>query len=103
MTEFHVGDYGTALRLTVTESGSAVDISSATTLEVKLKSPDGRVLVKTGALTGTGSDGQFQYTVQSGDLDFPGTWRWQGYLSGVGGWTGHTSEGAPFEVKQVIG
>jgi hypothetical protein len=103
MTELHVGDYGTALKLTVTESGSAIDISGVTTKQIKLRTPDGRLLTKTASFTSTGTDGQFQYTVQSGDLDAPGQWRWQGYLAGLGGWTGHTSEGDPFEVKQIVG
>jgi hypothetical protein len=103
MTELHVGDYGTALKLTVTESGSAIDISGVTTKQIKLRTPDGRLLTKTASFTSTGTDGQFQYTVQQGDLDEPGRWRWQGYLAGLGGWTGHTSEGDPFEVKQVVG
>lgn len=102
MTELHVGDYGTALALTVVESGSAVDISAVTTKQIKFRTPDGRLLTKTASFTTTGADGQFQYTVQQGDLDTPGQWRWQGYLAGLGGWTGHTSEGDPFEVKQTV-
>ena len=103
MTELHVGDYGTALRLTATENGSALDISGVTSKSIKLRTPDGRVLTKTATFTGTGVDGNFQYTLQQGDLDMPGKWRWQGYLAGLGGWTGHTSEGAPFTVKPTVG
>src|SRR5687767_13948719 len=103
MTEFHVGDFGTALRLTVTEAGEAVDISGVTTKQIKLRAPDGRMLTKTASFTDTGTDGRFQYTLQQGDLDTPGRWRWQGYLTGLGGWTGHTSEAQPFDVKQVVG
>ena len=103
MTELHVGDYGTSLQLTATENGSAIDISGVTTKQIKLRAPDGRLLTKTAAFTTTGVDGKMRYTLQSGDLDTPGRWRWQGYLAGLGGWTGHTTEGQPFEVKQVVG
>lgn len=101
--QLHVGDYGTALRLTVSEDGTAVDVSAATTKQIKLRTPEGRVLTKTASFVTDGSDGAMQYTLQQGDLDAPGLWRWQGYLAGVGGWTGHTSEGEPFDVKQTVG
>jgi hypothetical protein len=103
MTTLHVDDYGAALEVTVEEDGSAVDISAATTTVIKMRTPDGRVLSKSATLTTDGTDGKMRYTLQSGDLDTPGRWRWQGYLAGVGGWTGHTSEGDPFEVKQTVG
>ena len=103
MTTFHVGDFGTALILTVEENGATVDISAVTTKTIKLRTPDGRTLTKTATFTTSGVNGQFQYTLQQGDLDMPGRWRWQGYLTGLGGWSGHTSEAQPFEVKQVVG
>lgn len=103
MTTLHVDDYGASLEVTVEEDGSAVDISAATTTLIKMRTPDGRVLSKSATLTTDGTDGKMYYTLQQGDLDAPGRWRWQGYLAGVGGWTGHTSEGQPFEVKQTVG
>jgi hypothetical protein len=103
MTTLHVGDYGATLEMTIEEDDAAVDISGATTIQIKLKAPDGRLLNKTATLSSDGSDGKMNYTLQQGDLSVPGKWRWQGYLAGVGGWTGHTSEGQPFDVKQVVG
>lgn len=101
--ELHVGDYGTTIEVIVEEDGAVVDISSATTKQIKFRTPDGRVLTKTASFTTDGTDGAMKYTLQQGDLDEPGRWRRQGYLAGVGGWTGHTSEAKPFEVKQTVG
>lgn len=102
MTALHVGDYGTVLRLTLTENGAVVDISGATTKQIKLRTPDDRILTKPAVFTAGGTDGAFQYTLQAGDLNTPGQWRWQGYLVGIGGWAGHTSEGTPFTVKEPV-
>lgn len=103
MNDIHVNDIGTALDLTITESGAAVDVSGVGAAQIKLRSPEGRVLTKTATFVTDGTDGKVRYTTQSGDLSAPGTWRWQGYLQNLGGWTGHTSEGQPFEVRQNVG
>ncbi len=103
MKTFMLGDYGAALRLRVTDDGEAVDLSLATVKRIKLRKPDGVVVTKDAEFTNDGTDGNMQYTLVAGDLDVAGRWRWQGYLAGVSGFTGHTSEGKPFEVKQLVG
>jgi hypothetical protein len=99
----HVNDIGVAIRLTVTENGSAVDLSTAGNIFIKLQGPDGRVQTKNASFVIDGLNGQIQYVTQSGDLDQPGLWRRQALIQNLGGWTGHTSEGKPFEVRQVVG
>jgi hypothetical protein len=103
MSDVFVGDIGTALRLTITESGSALDVSGVGTAYIKLRKPNGQLLTKTASFVSGGTDGRIQYVTQANDLDEPGRWRIQAYLTNLGGWTGHTTEGDPFEVKQVVG
>lgn len=101
--EIFVGDVGTALRLRVTENGEAVDVSLVGAKQIKLRTPDGRVVTKTAQFTDDGTDGYIEYVTIAGDLDVPGKWRIQGFLTNLGGWTGHTSEGRPFHVKAIVG
>jgi hypothetical protein len=103
MSDIYQGDIGTALQLTITEDGSAVDVSAVGNAYIKLRTPDGRLLTKNATLPNGGTDGLIQYVTQADDLNVPGRWRIQGYLTNLGGWTGHTSEGKPFPVLQVIG
>lgn len=82
----HVGDTGTAIRLTVYDRGSVVDLSGFSTLEMLFKAPDGDLLTKTASLVNTGSDGQIEYVTQSSaDLDVPGPWKVQARLVSNGG------------------
>lgn len=101
--EAHVGDIGLALELEVTENGTALNISGAAAVFIKLRTPDQRLLTKTATLTNGGTDGLMRYVTVSTDLDVPGRWRYQGYIQNLGGWTGHTSEGQPFDVRQPVG
>lgn len=75
--EIHVGDVGTILEVTVTDSGVAVNLSSATTKEIFLSKPNGVVITKTAAFVSNGSDGKLQYTTIIGDLDQHGIWKLQ--------------------------
>lgn len=83
LEEIHEGDIGTILRATIKNDGAVVDISGATTLEIKLKKPSGAVLTKTGILVTDGTDGQVQYITISGDLDESSeteVWKIQGHV-----------------------
>ena len=75
--EIHVDDVGTALVVTISEDGTAVDIGTATTKQIILQSPDGTTLTKTATLVTDGADGQMQYFTLSGDLDAAGVWKIQ--------------------------
>ena len=98
----HVGDIGTALEVLVreydftTETYSVVDISTATTMQIKLQKPNGTVVTKTGVFSTDGTDGKMRYVTISGDLDEAGFWRIQGYVE-TASWQGYTSLGE-FEV-----
>ena len=92
-----VGDWGTAIELTVQENGVAVDISGATTKTITFYKPDGTHVVKTAAFTTDGTDGKMRYTVTADELNQSGTWRAVGWIvTATGGW--HTDELA-FDVR----
>lgn len=67
--EIHEGDIGTTLKAIMRNGASIVDISSATTKNIKLKKPSGAVITKAGSFTTDGTDGQLEYVTISGDLD----------------------------------
>lgn len=77
--EIHLNDIGTEFRLTILESGAAVDVSSATNY-IKFKKPDNTVVTESGSLHTDGTDGIIKYTSVSGDLDTVGTWRIQAFV-----------------------
>ena len=80
MDEIHKNDVGTIIRLTVTDDGSAVDLSASSTKQILLRKPSGQVLTKTASFTTDGTNGQIQYTTIAGDLNEVGDWRAQASL-----------------------
>ena len=66
--EIHKNDIGTRLEITVMDGSSAVDISGATTKQIKLEKPGGSTVAKDGTFTTDGSDGKIYYVTQEGDL-----------------------------------
>ena len=87
-----VGDIGTIITLTIQNtSGSIVNVSSATTKQIRLRKPSGEVLNKTASFTSDGSDGKIQYTTISGDLDESGRWEMQAVVVlALGTWASKT-------------
>ena len=73
-TDIHGGDYGSVGRLTVTEDGTAVDISSYTTRQFIFKKPDGEQVTKTAAFDTNGVNGVLAYTIEDGLFDQAGAW-----------------------------
>lgn len=73
----HDGDFGTILQTTVEEDNASVDISGASEVLFSAHPPGGTVKSFTAAFTNTGTDGKVRYTLVSGDIDVPGTWRIQ--------------------------
>jgi len=67
-------DVGTVITVTVTEGGTAKDISAATTKQFYLRDPNGDEVAKTAQFVTDGSDGQLKYTTVTDDLDTAGTW-----------------------------
>ena len=90
MAEIREGDWGTILRVTIKENGSAVDVSSATVKNIILTPPgNGVEIVKAASFTTDGSDGKIQYTIEQGLTDGePGIWHICARIEmPAGGWT----------------
>ncbi len=100
MEQVQLSAIGVAIVCTLTEDGSAVDVSAVTTKQVILKKPDsaGTVVTKTASFTNSGTDGKIQYTTIAGDLDTVGIWQVQGAVIFSGGFNGR-SDIQQFEVK----
>jgi len=96
-----VGDFGFTQTITMTdESGTAVDISTATTKTFYFKDPAGTVTSKTATFTTNGSDGKLYWTVTTGFLATAGTWRVEAFASAAG-WQKRSAE-IRFDVGSVI-
>lgn len=86
--EIYAGDIGTVFRARILdENDSVVDISSATTLEMRFRKPGGAVDVQTASLDTDGTDGYLRYVTIAGDIDKgeEGAWRCQGHVQFPGG------------------
>ena len=80
-SEIHVGNLGTRFSITIQEGGSGINISGATTKDVIFRKPDDEVIVRSGVLTGDGTDGKMYYDIVSGDLNAAGHYRLQGRVA----------------------
>ncbi len=80
-SQIHQSDIGTKLLITVKDGGSVVDISSASSLIILIKKPDGTILTRTGVLETDGTDGKMYYIVVAGDLDAAGVYKIQGRVA----------------------
>ncbi len=90
MDDIHLNDVGTQFVVTVQEDGNVVDISGATTKQMKFKKPDGSIETRTASFQTDGVDGVLTYTTQAGDMNVIGLWELQCYIV-VGPQSWHTS------------
>ena len=84
MAEIYVGSYGWIMRPHfIDEDENDIDVSTASTLEVKIEKPDGTDTAKDLGASAYGegdlTDGYADYTVESGLIDMAGDWKVQGY------------------------
>lgn len=79
--EVRYNDIGTVFLITVNDyvngALSPLDLSSATSLQIILKSPSGLTYTKTASFYTNGTDGKIVYTTINGDLNETGTWNIQ--------------------------
>ena len=96
------GAYPIAVERTLKdEKGVVVNISGASSLNFRLRSPSGIRKEFVAVLSGTGTDGKVRWVSSSTtDLDEVGTWRGQ-FLIGIGGGTIATDDFS-FEVAIVL-
>jgi hypothetical protein len=98
--ELHVGDEGTILRFTITEDGTALDVSSGSPGTLILAKKDKSFILRDTEFLTDGKDGIVQYTTIEDDIDTKGDWKAQIYLELPGGkW--HTSI-AEFSVEDNL-
>lgn len=90
MSKIYVDDVGTEFQVDV-----GVDITGATTAELKVTKPDGSLVTWAGTENGTRID----YTIETDDLDLPGRYRLNAYVE-TATWSGH-GETAEFVVYEV--
>lgn len=95
-----VGDIGTVVEVTVTEDGTAIDISGATTKTMRFRRGDGTILDVTASFSTDGTDGKIQYAMLSGNLNSAGVWEVQGKAAAAS-WTYYTGIGQ-FMVEDVL-
>lgn len=81
-----VGDWGTPFTLTLYKtSSSKLNLSSASPINIIFTKPDGTQFSREASLVTDGTDGQMTYTIQAGELDVAGDWKWQGQATYVNG------------------
>jgi len=79
-SEIHVDDVGTVFRVTIIDGSTAVDVSSASTLQFIFLKPDKTKFIVTASPTNTGTDGVIQYITLPGDLSLAGRYEIQAYI-----------------------
>ena len=89
IAEAHVGDVGTEIRLTVTDTGVAVDLTDATELTILLGKPSGAVVEKAALVVGDPTDGVINCYTAEGDLDEEGMYLLQARIV-LAAWSGHS-------------
>ena len=99
--EIHVNDVGTLFKATIQDCPDSLDISSASTKQLKFKKPSGELLTKAGTFFTDGTDGILTYTSVSGDIDECGRWELQAFL--VLGSSSYHSDVAKFRVFRNMG
>lgn len=100
MTDLHVTDIGTEIRVTVMDGTEVVDLSSASVKQFLFKHKTGLTFSRDASLFTDGSDGILKYILVDGDIDLQGKWELQVYLEfSTGKW--HSSK-ATFEAATNI-
>ena len=79
-SEIHVDDVGTRFLVTVKDDGTAVDLSTATALQLSFRKPDDQVLSRTASTFAdrSSASGVMYYDSIAGDLDEAGNYKMQG-------------------------
>ena len=100
-SNIHVDDYGYPAWLTVQQDGAAVDISSYTTRQYRLRAPSGAVKTVTATFLADGTNGALAYTMADTVIDEVGTWQVEVYLTKTGAEL--TSKPHDFQVLPRLG
>ena len=77
----HNGDIGTIIRVTIKDGGTAVDVSSSSSVVFTAHPPQGSAKSWTASHNSDGSDGVEDYTTLTGDIDTAGEWQIQALVT----------------------
>jgi len=83
-SNIHVDDYGFTGKLTVQQAGVAVDISSYTSRQFRLRAPSGTVTTVTATLDTNGTNGVLTYRFADTVIEEVGTCQVEAYLTKAG-------------------
>ena len=98
--EIHVGDIGTSFERTIKDGSTVVDVSGATTKEIKIKASGGSTKTFAASFKTDGIDGVITYVTVADDLDVKGLWEIQAHVVlSSGDWN---SDIGTFEVHENI-
>lgn len=101
MTDLHVTDVGTEIRVTVLDNGTdIVDCSPATAKKFLFKHKSGSTFARDASFYTDGKDGKLSYFLVGGDIVLSGKWELQVYLEFTSG-SWHSSK-ATFEADPNI-
>ena len=92
---YYLGDIGTVITVS-----TGVDLSAASTAELKIKKPDKTVTTWAASVSG-GDNTQLVYTVVADDFDQAGTYKVQAYIV-TASWTGRGNT-ASFDISNTFG
>jgi len=80
--EIHLGDIGTAFRLTIVDcDGQAIDVSGASVKSIVFLKPDKTTVTRPAVLFTDGVDGVIEYISVADDLDQLKTWKIQSVVT----------------------
>jgi hypothetical protein len=77
-----LNDFGIAIDIQViNQDCTAVDLTSATVVEMEFTKPDGTISTQTATVIGVPTEGRIRHTLASGFLDTVGTWQVRGKIT----------------------
>jgi hypothetical protein len=100
METIRKNDVGTIINLSVTEGDVAVDLTSATALQMLFQRPDMTEFARTATVAVVDAETVIRYILAAGDINMKGNWTLQGRFT-LGTWTGTTSP-VTLKVEEVI-
>ena len=83
--ELRVGDIGTAIKCTIKDDTTSVNLVGCEVAQLIFTKPDGTSVTRDASFFTDGSDGVIQFVTTSGFLDQVGTWQIEGYIEMGGG------------------
>lgn len=100
VTKPHVGAIGVRILVRVKSGSAALDVSSATVKEIKIRPPGQAVMTRSAVFLTDGVDGQIYYDTVEGEMPVEGIYQVQGFIR-TPTWEDHTARGT-FEVAEHL-